>query len=623
MANERKCRRDFRVLWGVLFVLFGVMAGRAQAFDHFVTARHGMLMDGTSPLRFISFNVPNLNYTEDDMRFTQVNPYRLPTEFEMRDVFATVKQMGGQLVRIYTIPVKNDAFPSDAPTYVLAPGKFDEAAFRRLDLMMALANEYGVRIIFPLVNNWPWMGGRPQYAAFRGKKADDFWTDPQLIADFEATIRHLLERKNTITGVVYKDDKAILCWETGNELSAPFTWTVHVTRFIKSLDRNHLVMDGSRGDVRNEVPSVQAGALREPSIDIVTTHHYERDALVIPGHIQKNIDTIRRRKVYVVGEFGFAPTAANKTILDKVIADKNDIAGALVWSLRFHDQDGGFYWHSEPFGDRVYEALHWPGFIVNDAYDEAQMMTMIRDEAFAILGKEPPALEAPAAPELLPVEDISAITWRGSVGATGYNIERATSPSGPWERVGYNVSDAVSPCFPLFDDTSARVGSAYYYRAVAINSAGASPPSRVVGPVRVTYQVKLDTMTNLGRTESSRGVKPVTGDNRSYKEIRTRLAGGMGAELVYSVPGRLKSFELYAFEETSAAVLQILGSVDGRSWQDLQVAPSSFASSESNYRYWIPKIYRTDVAGSPKFIKVVFKNGAAQLARARIVYTPQ
>ena len=39
--------------------------------------------------------------------------------------------------------------------------------------MMALANQYHVRIIFPLVNNWPWMGGRPDYAAFRGKTPDN------------------------------------------------------------------------------------------------------------------------------------------------------------------------------------------------------------------------------------------------------------------------------------------------------------------------------------------------------------------------------------------------------------------------------------------------------------------
>jgi mannan endo-1,4-beta-mannosidase len=39
------------------------------------------------------------------------------------------------------------------------------------------------------VDNWKWQGGRAEYAGFRGKTKDDFWTDPQLIADFKETIR--------------------------------------------------------------------------------------------------------------------------------------------------------------------------------------------------------------------------------------------------------------------------------------------------------------------------------------------------------------------------------------------------------------------------------------------------
>jgi len=136
--------------------------------------------------------------------------------------------------------------------------------------------------------------------------------------------------------------------------------------------------------------------------------------------------------------------------------------------------------------------------------------------------------------------------------------------------------------------------------------------------VHVTYKVMLDTMQNLGRTLTSKGITPVTGDNRSFKEIMSRLKGETGAELVYGVEGRFKSFDLYDFEQTQAAVLQILGSVDGQTWQDLKIAPSAFASSETNYRYWIPKLYHADAAEPLKWIKVVFKNGEAQLARARI-----
>jgi endo-1,4-beta-mannosidase len=57
----------------------------------------------------------------------------------------------------------------------LAPGEFDEEAFRTLDLVLAKANASGVRLIIPFVDNWRWMGGISEYAAFRGKKREAFW----------------------------------------------------------------------------------------------------------------------------------------------------------------------------------------------------------------------------------------------------------------------------------------------------------------------------------------------------------------------------------------------------------------------------------------------------------------
>ena len=207
------------------------------------------------------------------------------------------------------------------------------------------------------------------------------------------------------------------------------------------------------------------------------------------------------------------------------------------------------------------------------------------------------------------------------MGATGYDVERAPSAAGPWTQIGYNVSDADVPYFPLFNDEGAAIGSSYYYRVSAINGAGISPASNVVGPVKVSAKLKLDTMANLGQTETSTGVTAVSGEDRSFKEIRSRLAGDPGAQLIYSVPGRFKSFDLYAFEKTAAANLQILGSADGKKWDDLKVAPQSFANAETNYDYWIPKLYRTNANKPLKFIKIVFKGGAAQLARAELTYT--
>ena len=277
--------------------------GPAQPLP-FITASGARLMEGTKPFRFISFNIPNLNFVEDEFAFTRAHEYRLPDEYELRDAFESVRQMGGTAVRMYTFPVLSEGDPADLPRYVLAPGSFDEISFRTMDLALALANEYGVRVIVPLLNNWQWMGGRPQYAAFRGKDKDAFWTDPQLIADFEQTVAYVLNRRNTITGVLYRDDPAILCWETGNELQAPQSWTRTIARSIKSLDRRHLVMDGAY-----MAPADVEADLANPDIDILSSHHYERDPNVVMQHIDANRALIRGRKPYLIGEVGFIGTA--------------------------------------------------------------------------------------------------------------------------------------------------------------------------------------------------------------------------------------------------------------------------------------------------------------------------
>ena len=85
-------------------------------------------------------------------------------------------------------------------------------------------------------------------------------------------------------------------------------------------------------------------------------------------------------------------------------------SGALLWSLRFHHRGGGFYWHSEPAGARLYKAYHWPGFDSGRAYEERQVLELTRRKAYEIRGIEAPELSAPAAPTLLTTQDAASIS---------------------------------------------------------------------------------------------------------------------------------------------------------------------------------------------------------------------
>jgi hypothetical protein len=593
--------------------LAGSVNSFSQLFENFITVSGNKLMDGKNEFRFLSYNIPNLNFVEDEMAFSVVSPFRLPTEYEIVDALMSIKQMGGRVVRIYTLPVKRKEQSDKVPATVLGPGQFNEEAFKINDLMLATANKLGIRIIFPFVNAWKWMGGRPQYAEFRNKKLEDFWTDPQIIADVEKTIEYTINRTNTITGIKYKDDKAILCWETGNELPSPTEWTITIARYIKAQDNNHLVMDGySR-------PTIKKDLLNEPSVDIITTHHYEIGQKQTGENIRKNLEVIHGKKAYIIGEFGFQSTTALEKTIDQIITDKN-IAGALIWSLRSHREEGGFYWHAEPFGHGVYKAYHWPGFASGNAYDEKNFMELFRHKAFAIQGLPDQPIEKPAAPKLLEIRKVYNINWQGSAGASSYNIERAEMPDGPWRAIAVNVSDADVQYTALFHDKTAELGKSYYYRVAAVNIGGTSETSNVVGPVKVTEQALIDDMSNFSKLYTSAAVTLESGNDRKFKEDIYRIGGKKNSEITYLVPGKLKGIKVYSFENSPDTVLVVKTSVDDVSYENAKTGVSCFYEAKNDYGSWYPVLYETlESTGTTKFVKIVFKN-EAQISRVEIIY---
>jgi mannan endo-1,4-beta-mannosidase len=579
------------------------------AFQNFISVRGDQLMDGDQPFRFISFNIPNLLLVEDNLPFTELNAWRLPDRFEITDGLATVRQLGGTVVRTYSISVQRADSPG-VPCCVVGPGKFNEEAFRSLDLALQIANEQNIRLIIPLVNNWLWMGGRGEYAGWRGKTKDDFWTDPQIIADFKETIRFVLTRTNTLTGVRYCDDKAILCWETGNELASPPEWTREIAACIKSLDHNHLVMDGFDRGIRPEV-------LAMPDVDIVTTHHYPslRMKKSFAELIRDNAEKTKGKKAYIVGEFGFVGTQQMEDAM-KAIEDSN-AAGGLLWSLRFRDRDGGFYWHSEPDGANLYKAFHWPASPLGAAYDEKNLMAITRSNAFAIRGLPVPPVPAPAAPELLPIADAGAISWQGSVGATGYQVERAPESGGPWRIVADNVDEGFVQYHPLFADESVPKGK-WFYRVSAKNESGVSAPSNVVSPVKVKYSTFVDELADFSKVRSQTGDWKITNsDSRKAKEDAHRAAGNAGDTVVYALPGTIEGFRVFTFFTNDISDLKFSISDDGVNYRDIAADRQVYFAGKGDYGYWQPVLYHAEKIDGGKFLKIVLA-GETQIGRVEI-----
>lgn len=598
---------------GLSLAAFGLLlsaasAGAAGGFQHFITARDGRLFEGEKPFRFISFNIPNLTYTEDDMRFEQPSSFRLPTAYEIDDALATIRQMGGRVARTYVLSVRKKSDPPGIPRHILAPDQLNEEAMALLDRALDLANRHGARLIIPFIDQNNWWGGIEDFAGFRGKSRDAFFTDAQVKADFKKLLQLIVGRTNTLTGVRYAEDKAILAWELGNELKAPKDWVCEMAAHLKALDANHLVAESYFTDPDN------------PGVDIVQDHLYQGDPVRMLEQIRSSVARNAGRKVYLVGEFGFISTEGTRAIIDEIIADPA-IAGGLLWSLRFHNEDGGYYWHHEPLGGDFFKAYHWPGGLAGEAYDEVRFMAMVRRKAFEIQQLSPPPLTIPAPPERLTVTDSGVVNWRGATGASTYELQRREKARGDWRTIADQLADDATQYHPLAVDESAEPGRVYYYRLLARNSGGLSKPSAIAGPVSIRCRALVDELSNLSRVYRHGGALELrSNDARNYKEDCHRLLGQPGAWVAYHVTGKIMGVKIYAFGEQGEPGLELRAGHEGGEGVIFDAQTQDFFAGQDMYNFRHPRLYRLGPASGGGSDLLIRFTSATQIGRIEIEY---
>ncbi|ATX82280.1 hypothetical protein Ga0123462_1417 [Mariprofundus ferrinatatus] len=451
----------------MLFALL-LPLNHAMAFDHFISRDDSTLLDGNKPFRFISVNIPNY-FILEDRAGQQGHKWHRVTEFEQRDAVKAVKRLGGQLFRSYTFSVEGGKNLAGDLAHIYADKdgriRYNEELFKDVDRGLAIAAAEGVRVIIPLVDNWAWFGGFAEWAALAGTA--DFWNDAKARSEFKKFISWLLKRKNTITGIQYRDDPTIMAWELGNEIDkASPDWISEMAAFIKKHDQNHLIIDGGH----KHIPDV---SLQDKNIDIVTTHYTDAEFTDFAASAAK------AGKAYFYGEFNPSEAFTVGDIVRRTI--DSGAAGCLAWSLRFRTEQGGFYYHSDFNG--ASDSLHYPGFPSTLPADEAGVIATLKKGAYTIQGLPVPPEPLPEAPALLPVEKPAEINWKGSAGAVSYDVQRKHGDDGDWQTIASDISDAIPVIFygdavaklPLFSDNP-EVG-VWHYRVIARNSSGVSKPS--------------------------------------------------------------------------------------------------------------------------------------------------
>ncbi len=465
--------------------------------DGFVTRAGNQLFENGKPFRFISWNVPNLHIIEDPSwvqrpkmsgGHTPVYWHRI-TAAEQEDAVKTVAQMGGQVIRPYTLSIVGGRNNRIGPSHYTGPqAPLNEDLMEDYDRMIFLCGQHGIRLILPIIDEWDWFGGRKEFAALSG--GGDFFTTRQVIDDFKVLIKQLLHRVNTVTGIAYNDDPTIMAWETGNELQhVPAAWTSEIAAWIKQNAPRQLVSDGANGSI---------ASIDDPNVDMVTEHYYEHGGRDYIARVVRDQAKVGARKPFFIGEFGCTDPEMELGVMDAGL--HNGITGTLFWSLRFHSAEGGFYWHNE--GGRN-SAYHWPGFPSNARSGEIRVLTQMREKAWAIRGYLPPPREKPEAPVLLPTSTPASLAWMGSTGAESYRLERSLDGQN-WSVAASDLSDAGDPFQPYADPT-APAGVALYYRLKAVNQAGESPWSAalICQPASKTDKIAGNDprIAVMGRTE--------------------------------------------------------------------------------------------------------------------------
>jgi mannan endo-1,4-beta-mannosidase len=334
---------------------------------------------------------------------------------------------------------------------------FNDAAFAQMDMVVAEARKYGIKLIGEFDGDAGGTGA--------GKESHDWWctwrnvsssncavaflTDPDLIGDYERYMQAVLTHVNPLTGLAYKDDPTFVGWVDSNELNVNLSgittltnvsqiptavsdaqmtaWLENVGGFFKSIESKQLFMDASVHG-----PSVLTASNVDMFVYEWYPHFPSNDKVTgnSPSVHSLAAQAVAAGKAFALIEYGwdqtdYETTAALQTFLDGVASDSN-ISGDNFWTLLSHASGKG--WLPIPANegcqpscemteDGNWWALYYTSIttLSNTAADMAQRAQMLRQHRYTLDGfATVPAHELVGAP-LITSTDGGRVEFQGAI----------------------------------------------------------------------------------------------------------------------------------------------------------------------------------------------------------------
>jgi len=326
--------------------------------------KHANLYERRAPFeQYVATQNDDLSVNDATFAIKGVNSYDLAYQSNtaIAATFKSLKQAHVNTIRFWLF--------GDGVTNGFQPqaGILNTSMLEKSDYIILQAHKYQIRLIPTLVNNWTAYGGAAQYVEWAGlgpNAHDQFFTNPTVIALYENYLNHILSRRNSYTGIEYRNDTAILAWDIMNEprtdngagSTAPIaTWANTIAKYIKSEDQNHLVT------ISLDKPTAVAGEATicaSKYIDFCSVHVYPQDPNI--ASYQTYNDELQALTAYketanaihkpvvvteigiskAVEPFGKQPLPVLSNSLQAI--DKDSYSGWLIWNWSEDNPDTSY-----------------------------------------------------------------------------------------------------------------------------------------------------------------------------------------------------------------------------------------------------------------------------------------